>query len=99
MDTSVRHLALEFLVTIVEASPAMCRKVGVAEEVADGMTGGDGAEGEGSAGGVGKGSFAALVFPVCFAMMTELPVRFVCVFMCVWMRLGVCVYVCVLRLG
>ena len=89
-ETSVRHLALEFLVSIVEAAPAMCRKMGEGggsspslasttssgspspnspAGVAVGMAGvGDGV------GGVGQGSFAATVIPVCFSMMTELPV-------------------------
>ncbi|CAN0226501.1 unnamed protein product [Pylaiella littoralis] len=57
METSVRHLALEFLVSIVEASPAMCRKMG-----------GGGGAGDGS-----SGAFATSVIPVCFSMMTELP--------------------------
>lgn len=77
VDTSVRHLALEFLVTIVEASPAMCRKMGHASP-GDGRTdaGGGGQEQVAAGNGgdaVGQNAFAAMVIPVCFAMMTELP--------------------------
>lgn len=66
----MRHLALEFLVSIVEASPAMCRKMpGKAVEGAGAMGGG------GGAGNSGDNAFATTVIPVCFSMMTELPVR------------------------
>eukprot|EP00903_Cladosiphon_okamuranus_P012399 g11621.t1 len=60
VDTAVRHLALEFLVSIVEAAPAMCRKIKMGE-------------GEGMGAGEDGGCvFAASVIPVCFSMMTEL---------------------------
>lgn len=93
--------------SIVEAAPAMCRKMGdgdgststsapasiTASSPAspnsptgfaiggggDGMAGVVECAGGGSAGGVGgsgggQNSFAATVIPVCFSMMTELPV-------------------------
>ncbi|CAM9494764.1 unnamed protein product [Ascophyllum nodosum] len=75
LETSVRLLALEFLVSIVEASPAMCRKIG------------DGTVAIQSGMRVGNSptpipvektpvddssTFAATVIPVCFSMMTEL---------------------------
>ena len=71
----MRLLALEFLVSIVEASPAMCRKIG------------DGTVAIQSGMRVGNSptpipvektpvddssTFAATVIPVCFSMMTEL---------------------------
>lgn len=72
--------------TIVEASPAMCRKMGTGEQSRSSIPGGDGAAGtgdgmvilgedEGNDGGDGRDSFATNVIPVCFAMMTELPVN------------------------
>lgn len=66
--------------TIVEASPAMCRKMGHASP-GDGRTdaGGGGQEQVAAGNGgdaVGQNAFAAMVIPVCFAMMTELPVSF-----------------------
>lgn len=64
----MRHLALEFLVSIVEASPAMCRKMGGGVNGDDGMVGAE-------EGGGGDNAFATSVIPVCFSMMTELPVR------------------------
>lgn len=88
METPVRHLALEFLVSIVEASPAMCRKIGGGDSPGsspplgavgdgslrsvDGMMSGDDEE----AGEARRQTFAARVIPLCFSMMTELPVRF-----------------------
>lgn len=75
----MRHLALEFLVSVVEASPAMCRKM---ERRVAGANGGlvgsitvDGRREVGKVNGVAGCSFAAVVIPVCFAMMTEVPVR------------------------
>lgn len=74
VDTAVRHLALEFLVSIVEAAPAMCRKIKMGEGMAAGAgAGGDGAASE-SSGGDESCAFAASVIPVCFSMMTELSV-------------------------
>lgn len=81
MEISVRHLALEFLVTIVEASPAMCRKMGGGGESAGSIPArAPGADASadfcgGVDAGVGRSSFAEAVFPVCFSMMSELPVR------------------------
>lgn len=75
VDTSVRHLALEFLVSIVEAAPAMCRKIKMGGGVSAGAGGGEGAaESSAGAGGDGSCAFAASVIPVCFSMMTELQV-------------------------
>ncbi|CAM9729618.1 unnamed protein product, partial [Ectocarpus sp. 12 AP-2014] len=68
VETSVRHLALEFLVSIVEASPAMCRKMS-----GRGMEGAGAMGGGGGAGGGGDNAFATSVIPVCFSMMAELP--------------------------
>lgn len=85
METSVRHLALEFLVSVVEASPAMCRKMETGDGASStGAGGGDVAAGSGDGmmgvgeeeGGGERSTFASLVIPVCFTMMTELPVRF-----------------------
>lgn len=91
--------------SIVEAAPAMCRKMGDGDGststpasatasgpaspnspagvaiagAGDGMAavgagGGSGVVGGGGGGGGGQNSFAATVIPVCFSMMTELPV-------------------------
>lgn len=83
----MRHLALEFLVSIVEASPAMCRKMpGRAVEGAGAMGGG------GGAGTGGDNAFATNVIPVCFSMMTELPVRGCVYTVCVGVDVGRRIY-------
>lgn len=78
----MRVLALEFLVTIAEASPAMCRKIGEGD-IAGTPCGlpdrrSSNPSGARAGGGVGyipgQDTFAGTVIPVCFVMMTELQV-------------------------